>query len=305
MKKTIVLLILIYVSCCAAFAQMRWNSAYQTYFDQYKDLAIEQMMRYNIPASITLAQGVFESGAGRSVLATRGNNHFGIKCHGWGGRAIYHDDDERGECFRAYNNVYDSYEDHSKFLARQQRYARLFRLSRTDYKGWARGLKACGYATNPAYANKLIGIIELYNLNRFDYATSYDKFMANHTSKDKVVAGQKLHPIKMYNNNYYLIARAGDTFKSIGKEVNISYKKIAKANERNKKDRLEAGDIIYLKKKRKRADKAFKNKPHVVKAGESMYSIAQTYGIRLKSLYKKNHLDSDYQIAVGDTLRVY
>ena len=105
MRKTAVLLFLIYVSCCAAFAQMRWNSAYQTYFDQYKDLAIEQMMRYNIPASITLAQGVFESGAGRSLLATRGNNHFGIKCHGWRGRAIYHDDDERGECFRAYNNA--------------------------------------------------------------------------------------------------------------------------------------------------------------------------------------------------------
>ena len=297
------------MACLVALAshaqQMRWNQAYQTYIDQYKDLAIEQMLRYNIPASITLAQGLFESRAGQSVLATQGNNHFGIKCHGWQGRAVYHDDDARGECFRAYDNAYDSYEDHSRFLSRQSRYARLFSLSRTDYKGWARGLKACGYATNPQYANKLIAIIELYKLNKYDHATRYDKFMAEHSSKDKAQRGQTLHPIKMYNDNYYLVAREGDTFKSIGKEVNISYRSIAKNNERHWKDKLAPGDIVYLKKKRKRAAKQYKNRPHVVKAGESMYSIAQTYGIRLKSLYKKNHLSPDYEIREGDTLKVY
>ena len=287
-------------------AQMRWNSVYQEYIDQYKDLAIEEMLRYNIPASITLAQGIFESGAGRSELSVKGNNHFGIKCHGWAGRSVYHDDDARNECFRAYDNVLQSYEDHSKFLRYNVRYNSLFTLQRTDYRGWAQGLKACGYATNPRYADKLIEMIELYKLYELDKATSYDKFMAKRGGYDKPVSqGMSLHPIKIYNKNYYIIARAGDTFKGIGEEIDISYRKIAKYNERDKNDVLHAGEIIYLKKKQKKADKAYKNRPHVVKAGESMYSIAQRYGIRLKSLYKKNHLSPDYQARVGDTLRVY
>ena len=287
-------------------AQMRWNSVYQEYIDQYKDLAIEEMLRYNIPASITLAQGIFESGAGRSELSVKGNNHFGIKCHGWAGRSVYHDDDARNECFRAYDNVLQSYEDHSKFLRYNVRYNSLFTLQRTDYRGWAQGLKACGYATNPRYADKLIELIELYKLYELDKATSYDKFMAKRGGYDKpVLQGMSLHPIKIYNKNYYIIARAGDTFKGIGEEIDISYRKIAKYNERDKHDVLHAGEIIYLKKKQKKADKAYKNRPHIVKAGESMYSIAQRYGIRLKSLYKKNHLSPDYQARVGDTLRVY
>ena len=287
-------------------AQMRWNSVYQEYIDQYKDLEIEEMLRYNIPASITLAQGIFESGAGRSELSVKGNNHFGIKCHGWAGRSVYHDDDARNECFRAYDNVLQSYEDHSKFLRYNVRYNSLFTLQRTDYRGWAQGLKACGYATNPRYADKLIELIELYKLYELDKATSYDKFMAKRGGYDKPVSqGMSLHPIKIYNKNYYIIARAGDTFKGIGEEIDISYRKIAKYNERDKNDVLHAGEIIYLKKKQKKADKAYKNRPHIVKAGESMYSIAQRYGIRLKSLYKKNHLSPDYQARVGDTLRVY
>ena len=287
-------------------AQMRWNSVYQEYIDQYKDLAIEEMLRYNIPASITLAQGIFESGAGRSELSVKGNNHFGIKCHGWTGRSVYHDDDARNECFRAYDNVLQSYEDHSKFLRYNVRYNSLFTLQRTDYRGWAQGLKACGYATNPRYADKLIELIELYKLYELDKATSYDKFMAKRGGYDKPVSqGMSLHPIKIYNKNYYIIARAGDTFKGIGEEIDISYRKIAKYNEHDKNDVLHAGEIIYLKKKQKKADKAYKNRPHIVKAGESMYSIAQRYGIRLKSLYKKNHLSPDYQARVGDTLRVY
>ena len=286
-------------------AQMKWNSAYQSYIDQYKDLAIEQMLRYNIPASITLAQGLLESGAGRSDLTRNGNNHFGIKCHGWTGRKVYHDDDEANECFRAYNNAKDSYEDHSRFLAKQSRYARLFTMPRTDYKGWARGLKACGYATNPQYANKLIQIIELYSLHKYDRATSYDKFMANHSSTDKRAPDDTLHTIKAYNKNYYLIANAGDTFKSLSKEVGISSRKLAKYNERNKKDVLAQGDIIYLKKKRNKAEKKYKRIPHTVRSGESMYSIAQLYGVRLKSLYDKNGLTPDYEIKVGDKIKVY
>ena len=149
-------------------AQMRWNQAYQQYINQYKDLAIEQMHKYSIPASITLAQGLFESGAGLSALAKRGNNHFGIKCHGWTGAKTYHTDDAPDECFRAYRNVRDSYEDHSRFLVNGNRYRNLFRLGITDYKGWARGLKAAGYATNPKYADRLIEIIQLYRLYEYD-----------------------------------------------------------------------------------------------------------------------------------------
>ena len=286
----------------SASAQVRWNQVYQQYFDQYKDIAIEQMLRYHIPASITLAQGVFESGAGRSDLTRRANNHFGIKCHGWTGRKTYHDDDERNECFRAYDSAYDSYEDHSKYLHENRRYRSLFDLKTTDYKGWAKGLKAAGYATNPQYANKLIEIIQLYKLYRYDDASSYDKFMTERT-KDHAVNGS-VHIIKPYNKNYYLIVRQGDTFKSIAEEVGISYRKLAKYNERDKHDQLQEGEILWLKKKQKKAPKDYKDHLHYVKNGESMYSIAQKYGIRLKNLYKMNHLSPDYQIRVGDGLRL-
>lgn len=286
-------------------AQMRWNSAYQNYIDQYKDLAIEQMMRWHIPASITLAQGLLESRAGLSDLTRRSNNHFGIKCHGWAGASVYSDDDERNECFRAYANARDSYDDHSRFLAGGQRYRRLFSLSPTDYKGWARGLKAAGYATSPTYASKLIEIIELYKLYKFDSAKSYDHFMSRHAGTDQpAVSGESMHRIYLFNDNYYVIARQGDTFKSIAKEVGISYRKIAKYNERNKRDRLEPGERIYLKKKRTRAERKYKKHSHTVVAGESMYSIAQKYGIRLKSLYKLNHMKPNDEITVGDGLKL-
>ena len=286
-------------------AQLKWNQAYQTYINQYKDLAIEQMLRYRIPASITLAQGLFESAAGRSDLVRQGNNHFGIKCHNWTGPTQYHDDDAKGECFRVYSDAKESYEDHSLFLARQPRYARLFSLGNSDYKGWAHGLKACGYATNPQYANKLIQIIELYKLNQYDKAKRYDKFMAAHSGTDQPTNAQGLlHPIKIFNKNYYLVARDGDNFKNLGKEVGISWKRLAKYNERDKHDALKRGDIIYLKKKQNKAPKQYKKRPHIVQSGESMYSIAQKYGIKLKKLYKMNHLSPDFTIYPGARLRV-
>ena len=151
-----------------AHAQRR-NSRYNEYIKQYAPIAVEQMKLHKIPASITLAQGLLESGAGQSQLARKSNNHFGIKCHNtWKGRRVYHDDDARGECFRAYRNPRDSYEDHSKFLKSGARYAFLFKLKITDYKGWARGLKKAGYATDPSYANRLITIIEDYELYKYD-----------------------------------------------------------------------------------------------------------------------------------------
>lgn len=293
--------------CAGAAAQLRRNTAYENYLNQYRDIAIQQMLRYGIPASITLAQGVFESGAGMSALATRGNNHFGIKCHDWTGATMRQDDDARHECFRVYRNAAESYEDHSRFLAQQQRYRSLFRLRRTDYKGWARGLKACGYATNPRYADKLIEIIQTYRLYEYDTATAYDRFLAQRTGKEdqRTAPAGRLHPIHKRNDNYWLAARQGDTFKSIAKEVGISARKLAKYNERDKKDVLAEGDVVYLRKKRNKAEKRYRQMPHTVRAGESMYSIAQDYGIRLKALYKKNNLTPDYKIRVGDRLRVY
>lgn len=305
MKRTITFLLFVIVSL-SAISQMKVNQKYQVYIEEYKNLAIYEMLRYNIPASITLAQGLLESGAGQSELCRKGNNHFGIKCHGWTGRTVYHDDDESQECFRAYKDAIESYEDHSKFLNNSQRYSRLFKLSRTDYKGWAKGLKECGYATNPQYATKLIQIIELYGLNVYDRAKSYDRFMVQHSGTNQTVSGSAgLHPIHIFNKNYYLIARKGDTFKSIGEETELSYRKIAKYNERDKKDPLMEGEIIYLKKKQKKAPKQYKNHPHVVQPGESMYSISQRYGMRMKYLYKKNKLPLDYDLKVGDKLRVY
>ena len=290
----------------ASSAQPRWNQAYQSYIEQYRDIAIREMLSYNIPASITLAQGLLESGAGRSELTRKGNNHFGIKCHGWTGRKTYHDDDEAGECFRAYDNALESFEDHSRFLSQSRRYQSLFSLKRTDYRGWAHGLKAAGYATNPRYAESLIQIIELYQLYQYDTATSYDRFTAHHSTVDKPAQSDgTLHPIYRYNDNYYLRARKGDTYRLIGKEVQISYRKLARYNERSPKDGLREGEVVYLKKKGTRADRQFKGHPHVVKAGESMYDIAQMYAIRLKSLYKKNRLTPDYQIKPGDRLKVY
>ena len=195
MKYALLTLVALILSVTHVSAQIKWNSAYQAYIDQYKDLAIEQMLKYNIPASITLSQGLLESGAGRSWLTKSSNNHFGIKCHGWTGRRVFHDDDERGECFRAYDNPRQSFEDHSRFLATQSRYARLFNYSRTDYKSWARGLKQCGYATNPQYASKLIQIIELYNLNQYDKAKKFDQFMVKHSTEDGVAPDGNFHVI--------------------------------------------------------------------------------------------------------------
>lgn len=301
----IVLAIVFSFGLCHASAQTSLIASYQLYISQFKDLAIEQMERYRIPASITLAQGLFESRAGQSRLATVGNNHFGIKCHGWKGRSINADDDAPGECFRAYDSAKESFEDHSRFLRNNTRYSRLFNLSPTDYRGWANGLKACGYATNPRYADNLIHIIETYGLAQYDHAKGYDHFMADrYDSHNHTDAPNGFHPITKCNKNYYIVAREGDTFKSLSEETGISRRKLAKYNERNKKDQLHAGDIIYLKKKQKKAAKALKGKPHIVKAGESMYTISQTYGIRVKYLYKMNNMGPGDAIKVGQALKV-
>ena len=174
MKKFFLLFILISFSSCSALktasvGEKSVEDKIKLYIKKFAPAAVKNMRFYKIPASITLAQGVLESGHGESTLAKKANNHFGIKCHkGWKGRSIRHDDDEENECFRSYKNPLKSYRDHSLFLVDRDRYSGLFELKRKDYKGWAKGLKTAGYATDPKYAEKLISLIERFNLTRFD-----------------------------------------------------------------------------------------------------------------------------------------
>ena len=292
MKKLKLFLILI-ISCLTLQAQTR-NKQYEDYIKKYRELAVEEMKKYHIPASITLAQGLLESGAGQSTLARKSNNHFGIKCGSdWRGKTVSHDDDARGECFRAYKHPKESYEDHSKFLAGRSRYASLFKLKITDYKGWARGLKKAGYATNPRYADQLIGIIELYELHKYD-EKNYLKWIKKNPNP---------HQTYIANDLLYIVVRAGDSWKSISKEFDISQKKLRKYNDLYKGYALQVDDILYLEKKNKKADK--EHIVHVLRAGESMYSVSQKYGIRLKNLYKMNKMDADDPAPeVGTILRL-
>ena len=269
------------LGCLSLQAQTR-NKQYENYIKKYRELAVDEMRKYRIPASITLAQGLLESGAGQSALARKSNNHFGIKCGGdWTGKSVSHDDDARGECFRAYKNPKESYEDHSKFLAGRPRYASLFKLSITDYKGWARGLKKAGYATNPRYADQLIGIIELYELHKYDQK-DYLKWLKKNP-----------HPHQTYiaNDLLYIVVKEGDSWKTISKEFDISPKKLRKYNDLYKDYALKVGDILYLESKNKKAGK--EHIVHVFRAGESMHGVSQKYGIRLKNLYKLNKMHAD------------
>lgn len=290
----IVLLLLVSLQCHSQV--LKKNAAYERYIGRYAEMAVEQMKLHGIPASITLAQGLIESGAGQSELARKGNNHFGIKCHGWQGRKVYHDDDLQGECFRAYSNARQSYEDHSQFLLKSRRYQSLFSLPVTDYKGWARGLKAAGYATNPTYADALIKIIELYELYQYDGG----KVIKRNTESVET----ERFGIFERNNTPYVVVRNGETLSSISKMTGISVRRLAKYNEMPKDATLKPGSPIYLEKKPKKASKEFKKKYHVVKAGESFHSIAQDYAMRVATLYKNNHLSADYSLQVGDRLRI-
>ena len=281
-------------------AQKGRNARYLAYIDTYSDLAVKQMKSHGVPASITLAQGILESGAGQSTLARSSNNHFGIKCgSSWRGRTVKHDDDARNECFRAYDDPKDSFEDHSQFLKRGARYAFLFKLDVTDYKGWARGLKKAGYATDPSYANRLITIIEDYELYKYDQKGK--KGSSSGKKEEGFVIGPR-HQTYLSNGMVYVVARRGDTFKSLAKETSISWKKLVKYNDLHEGYTLTNGDIIYLCKKNKKASKTYT--VHIVKDGDSMHSISQMYGIQLKNLYKMNKKDPDYIPEIGQRLRL-
>ncbi|EKN16993.1 hypothetical protein HMPREF1076_02127 [Parabacteroides goldsteinii CL02T12C30] len=300
MKLTIrIFCLLFFIATLAEAATQRKIPSYEKYIKTYSALAIEQQKKYKIPASITLAQGLLESGSGQSDLARRSNNHFGIKCHSdWRGGRVYHDDDLRGECFRKYKRVEDSYEDHSKFLKRS-RYDRLFQLKITDYKGWARGLQKCGYATDRAYANKLIKVIEDYELYRYDTGKVHK---LTRQEKKKLKYPTVKYTIYRTYGLLYVYAKENDSFDQIAQNLDFPVKDLKKFNEVPEDFPLQKGDIVYIEKKKKKADKP--NYDHVVQVGESMHSIAQKYGIQIKSLYKMNKKDKDYVPEEGDVLKL-
>jgi len=284
----------------AVFGQTKTDANWQ-YVENYKDMAVDQMRRYHIPASITLAQGICESGAGRSRLAREAHNHFGIKVGmNWTGPYIVMSDDRPDDRFRVYRTDDESYEDHSKFLRNNPRYRSLFSLKETDYKGWAHGLKRCGYATNPNYAPMLIGVIERYNLQQFDSYSS-GKYHSKKTTPTETDFFEE-HIVYKVNKCYLIIANSNDTWEKVSRETGVSVRRLLKYNERPKGSLLQRGDIVYLTKKRTKGDKSLKLTPHRVQPGESMYDISQRYGIRLKNLYKLNALSPDYVANVGDLI---
>lgn len=278
------------------------QSAYREYIARWAPTAVREMNDHGIPASITLAQGLLESGAGKSRLAREANNHFGIKVGvGWTGPYIVMADDRPDDKFRVYKSAEESYADHSRFLTNGRRYAFLFRLSRTDYKGWARGLKQAGYATNPAYARSLIELIEKYHLDAYDHKTHLSRTEKAEQKLQSKAAG---HEIRRCNGQFYVVAEAGDTYRSLARLMGKRERKLRRYNDVDKSATLHAGDIVYLGTKRKRADRKLGTKYHTLQAGESLYTVAQLYGVRLTSLCKMNPITADYHFKVGDRVRI-
>ncbi|MCX7861758.1 MAG: glucosaminidase domain-containing protein [Bacteroidales bacterium] len=278
----------------------------QEYIEQYKDIAIEKMRKTGIPASITLAQACLESDDGNSWLAKEANNHFGIKCgSNWTGDKVYKDDDNPNDCFRKYKNVSESYDDHSTYLLTTKRYASLFQLDTRDYKSWAQGLKDAGYATNPQYAQLLIKIIEdnklyIYDESVHPLASNEKSNTGTRTASDEWNINLPTHEVKVNNDVKYIIVRKGDSFESIAKEFNMWVKEIYKYNDLTKDSTLRQGQVIYLQPKRNKAE-AGKDK-HIVKQGETLYSISQYYAVKLKKLRYRNNLMSNEDVKPGDVL---
>lgn len=264
------------------------NNKTLAYIRQYKDLAIKEMKRTGIPASITLAQGVLESGSGKSRLATKGNNHFGIKCHNWTGRKIYEDDDRRNECFRKYSSAKASFIDHSNFLTNKKRYASLFKIPKHKYKAWAKGLKKAGYATAWDYDKRLISLIERYELHVYDSGKHTSTFIEESYSSPTVYANTTSikQRIRYRNRVPYFIATANDSFQRIERELNIPMKKILRYNDFRNSSDFEVGSPIYLKKKKRRTPRKYQK--HIANGSESMHHISQRYAIRLPILLKNN-----------------
>lgn len=299
--RILVFLLLSFTS--VAFAQEQQSEAVIKYIERYKKIAIEEMKQYGIPASITLAQGILESNAGRSTLAVQANNHFGIKCHNtWYGKTITHDDDAKNECFRVYDTPEESFRDHSEFLKTRDRYKFLFDIPVDDYKSWAYGLKQAGYATNPKYAELLIKNIELYSLYNYDSPDYMDgtPILADNNPQQPVNTKNLEWSARIFtlNNIRAVNLMPGETLDEIGKKSGQGLARILKYNDLTKNIRPADGSIIYLQPKRRKGSELF----HTVKAGETMYAISQLYGIKLKYLYQLNNMNPGTQAAAGEII---
>ncbi|MDX9781436.1 MAG: glucosaminidase domain-containing protein [Bacteroidales bacterium] len=281
------------------------------YIETYKELAIKNMTNYGIPASITLAQACLESGDGNSRLAKEGNNHFGIKCHNWEGKRIYHDDDERNECFRKYNAPEESFRDHSEFLRFRDRYKFLFDIDPGDYKAWAYGLKRAGYATNPSYPQLLIKIIEDFKLYEYDVPGVVIPPPPSVLEKEKVYTipqGTTLYQISLSrkilekNGVPYIISQEGETWESIASEFNLFKRELQRFNDAPRDSKVEPGTIVYIEQKKKRADALLTN--HVTEVGETIRELSQRYAIRAKNLRRLNNLKTGEEPAPGIILKL-
>jgi len=308
-KRTRITVTFLFLSLLS-FSQSR-NQAYLTYIEQYHQLAEKQQKEHGIPASIVLSQGLLESAAGLSSFAKESNNHFGIKCNDWAGAKIFHDDDQKGECFRKYEKVIDSYEDHAAFLKSRPRYSFLFDLNPTDYEAWAKGLKKAGYATDPAYAFKLISLIEVYDLHRFDlnesaseHTPGTDRATAANVNRGSIGSVRAFvnHLIVKVNGVKFVTSLSGDTYAGIADEFRISEERIRNYNDVNSTSELKAGSRVFISFKKKRAPKICG--PHAVGIGESMHSISQDYGIKLLSLYKLNNISLSDGVKLGQVLKL-
>jgi LysM repeat protein len=307
-----------------SFAQQ--SEVVKNYIYTYKELAVAEMKRTGVPAAITLAQGIHESGAGQSWLVKQSNNHFGIKCKSnWTGEAVYHDDDARQECFRKYPTANDSYKDHSDFLKNGQRYAFLFQLDPEDYSAWAHGLKKAGYATNPKYPQILIKTIEEYGLQHYSMiglGKIPDKAnemtggpVAEETAAQNNTTSAPVDPaapvtmpaetkpnypegVFMINETKVMFIKKGQSFLSIAKQHKVDLSKLFEFNELYRTEVSDKDQLLYLQRKRKTGADEF----HIVKKGETLSDIAQVQGIRLESLKELNWLRNGEMPAIGEKL---
>lgn len=323
------------LSALSVFGQ----TAQQDYIKRYAEMAVREMYRSGVPASITLAQGMLESGNGLSELAVKGNNHFGIKCHkGWTGKTITHDDDRKGECFRRYSSPEESFRDHSDFLRYRDRYSFLFDYKVTDYKSWAYGLKKAGYATDPAYPKKLIRIIEEYGLHEYDRKSagwrsgSVSREVKNSAQRNEKVPaeviGQSLpkapsqlehdemlsderreqfsfsltRPVYTRNGVPFVYAEEGDTYERLASQYGLFPREILKFNDVWTSDGLKPGDVVYLRGKKRHAAKGLDK--HVMEAGETLAEISQRYAVKLSRIYKLNGFSDEYVPCEGEIVKL-
>lgn len=302
-------LILLFVFSLCGMTAMCQKITPEEYVQTYKDLAISEMKRTGVPAAITLAQGILETESGNSDLLKRSNNHFGIKCKSnWNGPSVSHDDDAPGECFRAYADAAESYRDHSDFLKNSQRYAFLFDLDPSDYKAWAIGLRTAGYATNPKYADKLIGFIEKYDLEQYSIAgmmhgVSDDEYQTVQTSiapenvLHELEDNSAIRPLKV-NGLKALMAPAGTSLLAIATNNNIKLGRLLEMNDLKKDGLLERSQIVFLEKKNNEGA----HTSIITSKRTSLYDLSQEYGVQLSSLCNYNGLSEKAVIEQGKTI---